>query len=217
VTAEADRNRLAILVHEVRSSVAALAAIAEIYSDQSLDLATRRSLAALSVDACRAIERVVTDATVASVRLGEVDLALLVSETVGGAILRGGNIRAAVESGLPLVDADLLRLKQALDNLVSNAVAHSGVAHEIVVTVRRGDGDIRLSVADDGEGIPAAEQEHIFEAGVRLDPRRPGSGLGLAIARAVAEAHGGELTLESSPGEGATFTLRLPMRKSGIR
>jgi len=217
VTERADRDRLAILVHEVRSSVAALAAIAEIYSDQSLDLSGRRSLAALSVDACRAIERVVTDATVASLRLQEVDLAVLVSETVGGAILRGGNVRAAVEPGLPLVHADPLRLRQALDNLVSNAVAHSGVANEIVVSVGRGDGDIRLSVADDGEGVPTAEQERIFEAGVRLESSRPGSGLGLAVARAVAEAHGGELTLDSTPGEGATFTLSLPMRKTGIR
>lgn len=212
MTARADRDRLAILVHEVRSSVAALAAIAEIYSDPSLDLAERRSLAALSIDACRAIERVVTDATVASVRLREVDIARLVAETVGGAILRGGNVRAVVEPGLPLVEADPLRVKQALDNLVSNALAHSGAAHEVVVSAHEGDGNVRLSVADEGDGIPIEEQERIFEAGVRLDLRRPGSGLGLAVARAVAEAHGGELTLESVPGEGATFTLALPLR-----
>ena len=212
MTTRADRDRLAILVHEVRSSVAALAAIAEIYPDQSLDLAERRSLAALSIDACRAIERVVTDATVASIRLREVDIARLVAETVGGAILRGGNVRAVVEPGLPLVEADPLRVKQALDNLVSNALAHSGGAHEVVVSAHEGDGNVRLSVADEGDGIPIKEQERIFEAGVRLDPRRPGSGLGLAVARAVAEAHGGDLTLDSTPGKGATFTLTLPVR-----
>ncbi|MEX0850392.1 MAG: ATP-binding protein [Gaiellaceae bacterium] len=212
MTAQADRERLAILVHEVRSSVAALAAIAEIYSDPSLDLAERRSLATLSVDACRAIERVVTDATVASVRLGEVDIARLVAETVGAAILRGGNVRAVVDPGLPFVEADPLRVKQALDNLVSNALTYSGAAHEVVVSADEGDGHVRLSVSDEGEGIPIEEQERIFEAGVRLDVRRPGSGLGLAVARAVAKAHGGELTLESAPGEGATFTLALPFR-----
>jgi len=212
VSTRADRDRLAILVHEVRSSVAALAAIAEIYSDPSLDLAERRSLAALSIDACRAIERVVTDATVASVRLREVDIARLVGEIVGAAILRGGNVRVVVDPSLPLVEADPLRLKQALDNLVSNALAHSGAAHEVVVSAHGGDGNVRLSVADEGEGIPIEEQERIFVAGVRLDPHRPGSGLGLAVARAVAEAHGGELTLESAPGEGATFTLALPLQ-----
>jgi len=212
LTAPADRDRLAILVHEVRSSVAALAAIAEIYSDPSLDLATRQSLASLSVDACHAIERVVTDATVSSVQMQDVDLARLIAETVGAAILRGGNVRGIVARDLPLVEADPLRLRQALDNLVSNALAHSGPAHEIVVSVDSGADDVRLSVADRGEGIPIGEQERIFEAGVRLDSSRPGSGLGLAVARAGAEAHGGELTLESSPGEGATFTLALPLR-----
>lgn len=212
MTTRADRGRLAILVHEVRSSVAALAAIAEIYSDETLDLAEHRSLATLSIDACRAIERVVTDATVASVRLREVDIARLVSEIVGAAILRGGNVRAVVDSGLPLVEADPLRVKQALGNLVSNALAHSGAAHEVVVCAHVGDGNVRLSVSDEGEGIPIEEQERIFEAGVRLDPRRPGSGLGLAVARAVTEAHGGDLTLDSTPGEGATFTLTLPLR-----
>ncbi len=212
MSTRADRDRLAILVHEVRSSVAALAAIAEIYSDPSLDLAERRSLAALSIDACRAIERVVTDATVASVRLREVDLARLVAETVGAAILRGGNVRAVVDPGLPFVEADPLRVKQALDNLVSNALAYSGAAHEVVVSAHEGDGNVRLSVADEGDGIPIEEQERIFEAGVRLDARRPGSGLGLAVARAVAKAHGGELTVDSTPGKGTTFTLSLPSR-----
>ena len=192
--------------------MATLAAIAEIYSDPSLDLATRQSLASLSVDACHAIERVVTDATVSSVQMREVNLARLIAETVGAAILRGGNVRASVARDLPLVEADPLRLRQALDNLVSNALAHSGAAHEIVVSADSGDGDVRLSVADRGGGIPIGEQARIFEAGVRLDSSRPGSGLGLAVARAVAEAHGGELTLESTPGEGATFTLALPLR-----
>jgi two-component system sensor histidine kinase SenX3 len=58
--------------------------------------------------------------------------------------------------------------------------------------------------------VPVDDQVRIFEAGVRLDPDRSGSGLGLAIARAIAEAHGGKLTLTSIPGEGATFTIALP-------
>ncbi len=68
-----------------------------------------------------------------------------------------------------------------------------------------------LSVADHGPGIPFDEQERIFEAGVRLDSGQPGSGLGLAVARAIAEAHGGTLTIDSVPGEGATFTIALPV------
>ena len=71
---------------------------------------------------------------------------------------------------------------------------------------------VLLSVSDSGFGVPLMEQERIFEAGVRLNPDRAGSGLGLAIARAIAEAHGGKLTLTSIRDEGATFTIALPVR-----
>ncbi len=70
---------------------------------------------------------------------------------------------------------------------------------------------VLLSSTDRGPGIPIGEQERIFEPGVRLDRERSGSGLGLAIARAIAESHGGTLTVESVPGEGATFTIALPV------
>jgi signal transduction histidine kinase len=69
---------------------------------------------------------------------------------------------------------------------------------------------VRLFVTDEGAGIAAADQRRIFEAGERLDFGRPGSGLGLAIVEAIAEAHGGRLTVESAPGEGATFTITVP-------
>jgi len=119
-------------------------------------------------------------------------------------------VRASVAAKLPRIEADPLRLRQALDNLVANAVTHSPPGGEVVVSARVDEGAIVLSVADKGGGIPVEEQERIFEPGVRLDVGRPGSGLGLAVARAIAEAHGGKLTVESAPGEGATFTLVLP-------
>jgi signal transduction histidine kinase len=217
MTARDERGRLAILVHEVRSPVAALAAIAETYRGEGLDSSARRSLAALAVAACLGIERVVTDAAIASVRSEEVDLARLVTETAEAAKLRGGAVEAVVASGLPMIEADPLRLRQALDNLVANALAHSPSGVRVVVSAAAGAGVARLSVTDTGPGIHADEQERIFEAGVRLDPRRPGSGLGLAVARAIAVAHGGELTVESAPGAGATFTIALPARKTRLR
>jgi len=66
-------------------------------------------------------------------------------------------------------------------------------------------------VIDQGPGIPFGDQERIFEAGVRLNPERPGSGLGLVVARSIVEAHGGALTVESFPDQGATFTIALPV------
>ena len=211
VITDADRDRLAILVHEVRSAVAALGAIAEALQEESLEPSARSELAGLALAACRGIERVVTDATVASVRIEPVDVARLVRETAAAAAIAGASVRAELVPGLPLLDADPLRLRQALDNLVSNALAHTPAGTEVLVSAFPQRHDLLLTVTDSGGGIPIEDQARIFDAGVRLDPQRPGAGLGLAIARAIAEGHGGTLTVESAPGEGATFTLTLPL------
>ena len=213
MSSRADYDRLVILVHEVRSPVAALSAIAETLRDESVDSSARRELADLVLSACRGIQRVVTDAAVASVRLEEVDPGRLVRETAAAAALGGALVRAQAEPDLPLLEADPLRLRQALDNLVSNALTHSGSDGEVVVRAAA-DGDrVLLSVSDSGNGIPSDEQDRIFDPGVRLDTGRPGSGLGLAVARAIAEAHGGTLTVESAPDEGAAFTIAIPIRR----
>ncbi len=210
MSSPSDGERLAFLVHEVRSPVAALSAIAEALAARDLDEGTQRELAGLALAACRGIERVVGDAAMGSVRLEEVDVGRLVRESVAAAVLGGASVTSSISSDLPRIDADPLRLRQALDNLVANAVTHSPPGREVVVNARVGEGEILLSVSDKGGGIPVEEQEWIFEPGVRLATGRPGAGIGLAVARAIAEAHGGRLTVESVPGRGATFTLALP-------
>jgi signal transduction histidine kinase len=198
--------RLAVLVHEVRSPVAALDAIAQAFPAESGDDARR--LVELALAACRAIARVVTDAALASVRLERVDVGDVVREAVHTAALGGALVSADVEPGLPAVEADRQRLRQALDNLIANAATHAG--GEIVVRATRGDGNVVVAVSDRGAGIPPEEHERVLEPGVRLDSTRPGSGLGLAVVRAIAEAHGAALRLESAPGRGSTFSLVLP-------
>lgn len=212
MSSRADRERLALLVHEVRSPVAALSALAETWRDERLDSEGRRSLATLVIAACRGIERVVSDAAVASVRLEKVDLGRLVTEAAEVAALHGSAVRSIVEPGLPPVQADPLRIRQALDNLFSNALTHAQSDEPIVVRVHGGDGELLLSVSDSGPGLPVEDHARIFEPGVRLDSTRPGSGLGLAVVRAIADAHGADLRLESSPGRGSTFTLAFPLR-----
>lgn len=212
MTAGSEPERLAVLVHEVRSPVAALRAIAEAYRDG--DATARRSLKALAIAACAGIERIVVDASVASVRPTQVDVRRLVDETVGAWALTGGNVRADIAPDVALhIEGDRLRLRQALDNLVGNALAHSPAGGEVVVGATPGNGEVLISVADRGVGIPPEEHERIFDTGVRLNADLPGSGLGLAIARAIAAAHGGRLTVASALGEGATFTLALPRHR----
>lgn len=210
MTGESGLDRLPVLVHELRSPVAALAAIATVFAEPSIDASERRTLADLVVAACRAIERVVGDAAVSSIRLEDVELGRIAREAASAGTLLGADVRAVVRDGTTRVEADPVRLRQALDNLVANAIRHAPGGN-VVIAVDPGEDVVRISVSDSGPGIPPAEQERIFEPGVRLGVGA-GSGLGLPVARAIAIAHGGTLILTSAPGEGATFTLALPTR-----
>lgn len=207
MSAQVDRQRLELLVHEVRSPVAALAALAEAWRDERLGHEERRSLARLAIAACRGIERVVTDAAVASVHLEAVTPGELVADAAAAASLDGALVEAEIESGLPGIRADPVRLRQALDNLLANALTHGSSGEPVVVGARAKDGELLLFVRDAGPGIPREEQARVFDPGVRLNAARPGSGLGLAVVRAIAQAHGADLRLDSAPGRGATFTL----------
>ena len=90
-------------------------------------------------------------------------------------------------------------------------MTYTGSYGGVTLTASSRGARVLLSVSDSGDGVASVDQERIFEAGVRLDSNSSGSGLGLAIARAIAEAHGGTLTVASTPGEGATFTITLPV------
>jgi signal transduction histidine kinase len=210
MTARDERERLSLIVHEVRSPTAALSAIAVALSDDRLDEVTTRNLLELAVAACRGIERIVDSAAVDSLRIEDVDFASVVRGAATAAALGGARVRLEVRGDLPTLRGDPVRLRQALDNLVANAVSHSLTGDEIVVSAIGHPSTIVVSVSDRGVGIPLVEQDRIFEAGVRLGTGRSGEGLGLAVARSVAEAHGGTLTVESILDEGTTFVLALP-------
>ena len=117
-----------------------------------------------------------------------------------------------------LEEADLLGSEElvtmAVQNLVSNAVQYSPEATHVGVGVRVTDGIVEIAVTDKGVGIATEETERVFERFFRVDQARAratgGTGLGLSIVKHVAVSHGGEVTLWSRPGQGSTFTLRLP-------
>ena len=105
-------------------------------------------------------------------------------------------------------------IQQALTNLVDNAIKHSPAGATVCVELQADAASARIFVKDDGPGIPPEEQERIFEPFYRLgsELRREtqGVGIGLSIAKHIAEAHGGRITVESSPGTGSQFTIVLP-------
>jgi signal transduction histidine kinase len=98
---------------------------------------------------------------------------------------------------------------QILVNLIGNAVRHSPKG-TVVQVIGLAGAQVSITVADQGPGIAPADQQRIFERFEQAEPRADGAGLGLAISRRLARQMGGDITLESTPGEGARFTLRLP-------
>jgi len=128
---------------------------------------------------------------------------------------KGATLTVDGPAGPVPVPGDRDRLMQVVLNLLSNAETYC--RQEVRVTLRAGDSAV-LSVADDGPGIATAQQEAIFEKFRQVDSGATpggGSGLGLAIARDIVRAHHGSLDVDSSPGEGAIFVVRLPLHTGG--
>jgi signal transduction histidine kinase len=106
---------------------------------------------------------------------------------------------------------DAARLRQVLDNFIANALKFTESGGRVAVSLQRREGRLRISVADTGIGIAAADRERIFDEFVQLhDGRDGGSGLGLALTRRILAAQGGGVAVESAEGEGSTFTAWLP-------
>lgn len=129
----------------------------------------------------------------------------------------GFRVASEVDPNIPDTLADPNSISMALFNLLDNSVKYSGELKQIQVRVHQVNGCIDVAVTDNGMGIPEAEQEKIFEKFYRgsnaLARNIRGSGIGLSITRHVAEMHGGDVLLTSEPGQGSTFTLRIPIRK----
>src|SRR5262249_21334529 len=122
-----------------------------------------------------------------------------------------------LEPNLPPVLLDENAMTLALLNLLENAVKYAAPG-SVKVSVRRMGGMLELAVADRGPGIPEGEQSHIFDrfylAKNARNPNASGSGIGLSLVKHIAEAHGGQVVVDSQPGRGATFTITVPIPPS---
>ena len=159
------------------------------------------------------------DAGVINLEPVEVDLSGLLDEVVDALdpIAHGRKVEVGLEvdrsQGLPLVAADPRRLDRVFSNLVKNAIEHT-VEGGVRIWVGRRGRDVVVTVADEGEGIPAEDLPHIFERFYRADVHRArtlgGTGLGLAIALENVNLHRGSIDVQSEVGRGSTFTVTLP-------
>jgi signal transduction histidine kinase len=147
----------------------------------------------------------------------EVDLHRLVLQSVESARPRAeaAGIELVLDAeAVPSVDGEAVRLAQLLDNLVSNAIKFTPGGGRVSVHLSPRDGLVRFEISDTGIGIPEDERERLFERFFRsqtaLERQIQGTGLGLYISKAIVEAHGGRIGVQSEPGEGTTFVVELP-------
>ena len=227
---EANRAKtdfLAVMSHELRTPLNAIAGYAEL-----LDVGVHGPLTATQHEAIGRIQRnqqhllgLINDVlNFARIEAGKVSIEirpLRVNETISGieALVapqlsaKGHRYRCDVGDASFIAHADEERLQQILLNLVSNAIKFTPSGGEISVACAADPTHVRISVSDCGPGIPADKLDRIFEPFVQLETGRTrthdGAGLGLSISRNLARAMGGDLTVQSTLGEGTTFTLSL--------
>jgi two-component system OmpR family sensor kinase len=142
-----------------------------------------------------------------------VDLAVLGHEAVAAHAVMSEDHEFSFQSepgACTVVAADRARIRQVLDNLLSNAVRHTPPGTNVSVEIAAEDDQVRLTVADDGPGMEPETAERVFERFFRsAEVAHPGSGLGLAIVAAIVKAHGGTVQVASEPGQGTAFTVLL--------
>ncbi|HUO99937.1 MAG TPA: ATP-binding protein [Gemmatimonadota bacterium] len=224
------RDFVANVSHELRTPLATLAGYAETLTGSAVgangpDQAEVRETAAVIERNVSRLTSLVADLLELSRLESEgslperepVDAAKLIEDLAGEWRPRAEarDIALAVESSPGLVaSVDPRLLRQALANLLENAVRYCPEGSGIRLAAHRDEEGITFTVADDGPGIPYDDQSRIFERFYRVDKARSratgGTGLGLAIVKHVAEVHGGTASVESQPGDGATFRIRIP-------
>lgn len=220
----ARRRLLADLAHEMRTPLATIEAHLEAVEDgvRTLDAPT---LAVIRSSTAR-LRRLAEDVSAVSraeegkleIQRRSVDAASIATTAVSAAhdryAARGVELRAAPLDRVP-VWADPDRIGQVLTNLLDNALRHTPPGGTVTVSCRRLGHHVQYAVTDTGEGIATEHLPQLFDRFYRVDTARDrnrgGSGIGLSIARALVEAHGGEVTASSpGPGGGSTFLVRLP-------
>jgi signal transduction histidine kinase len=211
--------------HELRTPLTSISGYVELMLEETTDAETRQHLGIVDRNAERLLA-LVSDLLFAArlqdgrleLQRDEVDLAHLAAQSVESARPRAelGSVALHAElEPVPLVRGEAARLAQLLDNLVSNAIKFTPSGGDVVVKVTPGDGFACIQVSDTGIGIPDAERERLFERFFRsqsaLERQIQGTGLGLYISKAIVDAHGGRIGVQSAEGEGTTFIVELPV------
>jgi signal transduction histidine kinase len=219
------RNIVADVAHELRTPLTNVAGYLEAIRDDVIQ-PDKSTIASLSEEV-DLLSRLVDDLQeLALSDAGELKLARqteniiqLIDQSVKAVqarvIDKGIEVSVDAPGEFPPVNIDYHRISQVLRNLISNAIKHTAQGGQICISARLQDKWVKISVADNGEGIPAEELPNMFERFYRVDKSRArnggGSGLGLTIAKRLVEAHGGTIEVQSELGKGSCFSFTIPV------
>jgi signal transduction histidine kinase len=218
---------IASVSHDLQTPLASIRAILEALADGVVDnpeavtrylLTAQRDVRSLSLLIDDLFEMAQLDAGGLTLDLQEASLADLISDTLESfselAAQHKITISGHADPDIDPVRMDTMRIGRVLNNLLSNALRYSPDGGSIELTAQRTKNGVKVSVSDTGEGINAEDLPKVFDRFYRGEKSRSrttgGSGLGLAISRGLVHAHGGDITVESTPGRGSRFMFTLP-------
>jgi signal transduction histidine kinase len=221
------RELIAWVSHDLQTPLASIRAMVEALADGVVEdpesvqrylQTAQREIQGLSVLIDDLFQMAQLDAGGLSLDRQMDSLSDLVSDTLEGfselAAQRNIGLRGQVDPDIDPVWMDSKRIWRVLNNLVKNALRHTPPGGQVLVQGTRQGGQVQVIVSDSGPGIAAGDLPYVFDRFYRGEKSRNrqtgGAGLGLAIARGIVEAHGGEISVESSPGQGARFCFTLP-------
>ena len=222
---------IATVSHELRTPLTSMNGYVELLLEEGADPLTeeQRSFLATVQRGSVRLQRLMNDLLLtAQVRSGHLaiqktrtDVVELARQAVEGAQAHAGHkalqLSLAAPSNPIVVDADVVRMGQAIDNLISNAIKFTPERGRVDVTLAQNGERMTLTVADTGMGMTAADIDHLFERFFRTDSAQAqqiqGSGLGLPIVKAIVEAHDGTITVTSEPNVGTSFVVSLPLAR----
>jgi signal transduction histidine kinase len=225
-----DSHRIAAALHEIRTPLHSIGGFAKLMLEEDVaDPATRKEFLTLMVQQSESLNRQIEDLSgilnnsfgLVSVEKESVSAAQLISESVDGirtiADQKKSLIHRSIPPSLPQIYADVLRIKQVMVNLLTNAIKYSPEKSNILVKAEAHDKELLVQVMDRGCGIPESEIPRIFERYYRGTNHTdiPGMGLGLYVCRQIIEAHNGRIWVESIEGQGTTFSFTLPLPLAG--
>ncbi len=217
---------LQLVSHELRTPLTSIQGLSDVLIkfpvavDQANEMLSmiHSEAARLSETINRYLDLTRLESGVRSLNLSPVSCPKLIAECTRNlsvmAAGRGIEINSQIDPTVSIIKADAQLLTQAVNNLLSNAIKYSPPGTEVIVGAERDQKSVRISVRDQGFGIPEESREKIFEKFYRLDrdssSQVVGTGLGLPLVKEIVEQHGGRITLECIPSHGSTFTIHLP-------